>query len=65
MRALDPRDPALDGEEERGGAFARFGAGGKVFVELEGTGDSGGEWSGRSAGRSLSGRCLDVEISGE
>ena len=64
MRAFDPRDPALDGEEERGGALARFGAGGKVFPELEGIGDSAGEYSGRSTGRSLSGRCLDTEISG-
>jgi len=43
VRAFDPRDPALDGEEERGGALARFGAGGKVFPELEGIGDSEGE----------------------
>lgn len=64
VRAFDPRDPALDGEEERGGAFRGFGAGGKVFAELEGTGDSEGERSGRSIGRSLRGRCLDVEISG-
>lgn len=65
MRAFDPRDPALDGEEERGGAFTGFGAGGKVLAELEGTGDSEGEKPGRSIARSLSGRCLDVEISGE
>jgi hypothetical protein len=43
VRAFDPRDPALDGEDERGGAFARFGTGGKVFAELEGIGDSAGE----------------------
>lgn len=43
MRAFDPRDPALDGEDERGGAFARFGGGGKVIAELEGIGDSAGE----------------------
>jgi hypothetical protein len=65
VRAFDPRDPALDGEEERGGAFAKFGAGGNVFAELEGIGDSEGEESGRSTERSLSGRCLDIEISGK
>jgi hypothetical protein len=43
VSAFDPRDPTLDGEEERGGAFKGFGAGGKVFAEPEGTGDSGGE----------------------
>jgi hypothetical protein len=43
VRAFDPRDPTLEGEEERGGAYTRFGAGGKVFAELEGIGDSKGE----------------------
>jgi hypothetical protein len=43
VRAFDPRDPTLDGEDERGGAFARFGTGGKVFAGLEGIGDSAGE----------------------
>ena len=43
VRAFDPRDPALDGEEESGGAFTRFGIGGKVFAELEGIGESEGE----------------------
>ena len=43
VRAFDPRDPALEGEDERGGAFARFGIGGKVVAELEGIGDSTGE----------------------
>jgi len=43
VKAFDPRDPALDGEEESGGAFMGFGAGGKVFAELEGIGDSDGE----------------------
>jgi len=43
VRAFDPRDPALEGEDERGGAFARFKTGGKVVAELEGIGDSAGE----------------------
>ena len=64
VRAFDPREPALDGEDERGGAFARFGIGGKVVAELEGIAYSAGECSSRSTGRSLSGRCLDIEISG-
>ena len=43
VRAFEPRDPALEGEEERGGAYTRFGTGGKVFAEPEGIGDSTGE----------------------
>ena len=43
VRAFDPRDPGLDGEDERAGTLGRFGAGGNVFAELEGIGDSAGE----------------------
>jgi hypothetical protein len=43
VKAFDPRDPALEGEDEGGGTFVRFRTGGKVFAELEGIGDSTGE----------------------
>ena len=42
VSAFDPRDPALEGEDERGGAFVRFKTGGKVFAGLERIGDSAG-----------------------
>ena len=48
---------ALDGEEERSEALAKFMAGGKVFPEPEGTDNS--------MGQSLGGHCVDTEVSGE
>ena len=44
VRGLDVREPALEGDDDNGG-MAGLGAGGKVVFELDGTGESTGEYS--------------------